>query len=1086
MNTPAMTVLFTDTEGSTAFTSAHGDERAVAVMHVQERIIRDAAEKYHGRVVKSMGDGFLVVFPTCRGGVAGALDMRERLDAHNRMHTQDTIRVRFGLNFGSVIEEGGDVFGLVVNAAARIAAKALSGQILVPESVRGELANENEWAFVDRGLFWLKGLREQWRLYEVTDDDLTGPAPQLVGRTPFVGRERERSTLREYVSRASVGHGTFVVVGGRTGVGKTRLVEEIGTEAEQTGLHFLGVRCDEVSQSDPYLPFVEILEVARRRISTDQFRVCLGEHAGVIARLLPNLRRVYADIPPAADLPPSEERRYLFTAVQETLAALAAIRPMVVLIDDLHYADARSLLLLEHLATKIGGLPILVGATYTTEDITPTNEMRATLDRLQRRRAVRLFALDDLDEPDVADLLVEIVGSTPPPEVVRALFRATQGNPFFLDEVIRQLGDEGRLLAGGGWDALVDRDVDVPESVRLAIENKLALLRPETRRVLMTMSLLGRDFGFELLEALRELPEDDLVDSLDEAERARLITSAIDGPSVRFAFAHDLIRRTLADDISLTSAQRLHVRLADALEQVHAASLSEHAGAIAHHLESAGRWADRDRTLRFLVMAGERALEAAAYSEALAHFEHASGRLAPDDTARRARVLEGMGTAERSLGHLDEALARWNDALDAMEQQGDALAVARLCLDAAIQVAWWRRADQTMRLVDRGLLALENRPSAYRAGFCALTGQVASQTNHYDEAEAALSEALDVARTHADERMLGLTLWSQTAHHFSYHQYPLCVDEGRESIEHLRNVGDLWNLANVLGYLGASLGWLGRFDEAADVGREGLGLAQRLGNWSAYIFAEQSGTFRDVGRAPDPGVLEERGLYALELGRELGFRWLASVGHARIALAEFWRGRWEEAREHFEMAARSEIRGASGGHLARLFMIHAYLGNDETALKLIDEARPQFPVLGAPNSAAAWGLAAAAVEAFDVLGAADEAAELYDAMVELAATESLMRSYDYRLLDSLLGIAATCARDWDRAEPHFQAAIRRAQELPMRLEDLDAHRFYARMLTARGARGDKDTAHDLVTHAIDGYVALEMPRHVEMARALVN
>src|SRR5262245_60773742 len=171
MNTPAMTVLFTDTEGSTAFTSAHGDEMAVALLHVHERIIREEAEKHEGRVVKSMGDGFLVVFPSCRTGVAGALEMRERIAAHNRLSPADSLRVRCGLNFGSVIEEDGDVFGLVVNAAARIAAKARSGQVLVSDSVRSEAAAESEWAFVDRGLFWLKGLREQWRLFEVAEGD---------------------------------------------------------------------------------------------------------------------------------------------------------------------------------------------------------------------------------------------------------------------------------------------------------------------------------------------------------------------------------------------------------------------------------------------------------------------------------------------------------------------------------------------------------------------------------------------------------------------------------------------------------------------------------------------------------------------------------------------------------------------------------------------------------------------------------------------------------------------------------------------------------------------------------------------------
>ncbi|RPI11269.1 MAG: hypothetical protein EHM63_01905 [Actinobacteria bacterium] len=799
----------------------------------------------------------------------------------------------------------------------------------------------------------------------------------------------------------------------------------------------------------------------------EQFRVCLGDNGGAIARLLPVVRRSYEDIPTPPDIPAREERRYLFGAVVEVLSNLARVRPIVVMLDDVQWADEHSLGLLEFLAARLPDLPIFVAATYARDGAVPAS-LRDTLMRLQRRTLVRTIVLDDLAAADVEALLMTISGSPPPPDVVSVLYQATQGNPFFLGEVMRQLAEEGLLVAGAGWETLRPHDINVPESVRLTIENRLESLHDGTRRLLTTVALLGRDFGFELLEALRELPEIELVDALDEAERARIITSAVDGDSVRFSFAHNLIRKTLADETTLVTRQRLHARLADALEQVNATALPEHAAAIAYHLENAGRWADPDRTIRFLVMAGERALGAAAYVEAIAYFERAWERLGDDAIATRARVLEGMGTAERSLGHLDAALNRWGSAIDAMEEDGDALSVARLCLSAAIQLALWRRGDQTMRLLDRGLLALGDRPSAYRAGFCALAGQLASQAGDYDRAEDAFREAIDVARAHDDDGMLGLALYSQAAHHFQYHQYLLTLEEGRESIEHLRRAGDLWNLANVLGYLGTSLGWLGRFDEAAEIGREGLALAERLGNWPAYFFAEQSQTFREIGRHPEAVVLEQRGRYALELGDEMGVPWMMSVGHTRVGLAMFWAGRWDVALAEFEEAARLEGRSAAGGHLGRLFLMHAYLGDRVRALELINSARPEFPVRGQPNSATKWGLAAAAVEAFSVLGATDEAAALYDAMVELAATGSLMRSWDYRLLDTLCGISAACSGDWARAEEHYQNALLRASELPMRLERVDALRFYSWMLRSRGAAGDREDARAMLAQAIDG------------------
>ena len=1086
MNASPKTVLFTDVVGSTEFASVRGDEMSVALLRVHEGIVRDAASERDGRVVKSTGDGFLLVFSSSINGVGAALRIRERLEQYNSIHPDAALHVRIGLNTGPVIEEAGDYYGMTVNAAARVAAKARRGQVLVSEAVRAEASRSAEWTFVDRGLFWLKGLREQWRLHEATSGEAPAQPSALEGRTPFVDRDVERAALRRGVDLANDGRGGFVVVAGNAGVGKTRLVEELGAEAEARGLEFLVGRCHEISRGEPYAPVVDVLEAVRRRLPPDRFRELLGEYAGEIARLLPNLRRWYADIPPPAEVPSKEERRYLFVTVQEVLARLAAVRPVVVLVDDLHWADEPSLLFLEHIAAALAELPILVVATYTRDEVSIAGPLHAMLTGLHRRRLVHTIDVHDLGESDVARLLDAIGGTSPPGALVHALFEATAGNPFFLEEVVHQLAEQGRLLTDGRWrDDAAMGGLDVPESIRLIIESRLEKLHPNTRKILATASLIGRDFGFALLDVLGDLSEDELVDAVDEAERARLITSASDRSTVRFAFAHELIRHTLVNELSLTRRQRLHLRVADALEQVHASELAEHAAAIAYHLERAGQRAEPDRTARFLVMAADRALEAAAYAEALRHFEGALSLIPGDDTARRATVLEGMGTAERSLGHLDRALSHWRDALDAFEDLGDRSSLARLCLDSAVQVAFWRGGGEVTELVDRGLRALDDGASPQRAGLLALAGRIASQAGDYERGEELLVQALEVARANPNDRVLGLALYSRAAHHFAYQQFPMTVETGLESIQHLRRAGDVWNLANVLGYVGTSLGWLGRFGEAAEIGGEGEALAQRLGNWSAYVFAEQSQGFRDVGSRPAPAVLERRGRHALELGHEMGFPWLSSIGHTRIGLAAFWRGQWHDALWHFEESARLEVPGAAGGHRGRLFLIHAYLGNRSTAVELIEQPRSELPVLGRANTGTSWGLAAAAIEALTILDEDEQAAALYDTIVELGATGSLMRSWDYRLVATLQGMSAACGRDWDRAEAHFEDALRIARHLPMRLEEPEACRFYARMLVARAGPGDRDRARDLLGRAAEGYVALEMSRHEEMVRAVL-
>jgi class 3 adenylate cyclase/tetratricopeptide (TPR) repeat protein len=1082
----AVTVLFTDMEGSTEFTSARGDEATMVLLRDHETVVREAARRHDGRVVKSTGDGFMVVFPSTAGGVAAALDIRRRHEDDNAGRPETPLKVRMGLHVGPAIEHDGELYGLAINTAARVAAKARSGQVLVSEAVLAGASGDGDWTFVDRGLFWLKGLRERWRLHEVTVGKVVEAAHALEGQTPFVNRDDERALLRRYLDGASEGRGGLVVVLGSAGNGKTRLVQEVGAEALGRGLRFVVGQSYVTSTRDPYTPLVEVLEGIERQLGHQAFRDVLGTSAGQVARLLPELLSRYPDIPPPAHAVTSDERRLLFGAVREVFSRLAAVRPVMILLDDLQWTDEPSLLLFEHLASDLADLPILVVATYTDEDVSAARPLHAVLTRLHRQHLVRSVPVGTLREADVDRLLAAVGGSGPPRTLVSSVYQVTAGNPLFLEQLIHHLLEQGSLFDDDGrWRKDVGgSELDVPESVRFIIESRLQQLNPATRGTLATASLIGRDFGFDLLELLSTLSEDDLLDAVDEAEHARLITSTVDAGAVRLSFAHELVRRTLVDELSLSRRQRLHLRVADAIEQVETSPLTERAGVIAYHLQRAGRLADPARLVHHLVLAGERALAATAYDEALGHLGQALALTPDDDIAARARVLEGMAMAERSLGHLDEALALWRKALDAHEALGDLPSVARLCLDAAVQVAWWRRGREVVELVDRGLSAAGDGRSAQRAGLLALGGQMASQTGAYARGEELLDEALAIAREHDDERVLGLTLYSRAVHHFGHCQHAETVTVGLASVKHLRAAPDLWDLANVLGYVGASLGWLGRFEEAATIGMEGEELARRLGNWSAYVFAEQAQGFREVGSNPAAEVLERRGRHALELGRDMGFPWLSSVAHTRIGLASFWRGQWEEALSHFEEAADLEIRGAAGGQHGRLFLIHAYLGNRSTALELVDRARGGFPVPGRPNSATSWALAATAVEAFTVLGEEHEAAALYDTVLALAATGDVMRSWDFRLVATIAGMAAACAREWDRAERHFQEALRLARALPLRLEVPEAHRFQASMLLARNDAGDARRAKALLAEAGKAYAGLGMPRHEATVRAL--
>ena len=1078
------TVLITDMEGSTALGEGRGDEFAMDVIRDHEKIVRTVVAAHRGREIKSMGDGFMLAFDEPVEGIACALDILEALDRHNADHPDQPIRVRMGMNAGTVIEEAGDLYGTTVNATSRIAAKARSGQLLVSEAIRASSGDAGDWTFVDRGLFWLKGLRERWTLYEATRGPERALPPSAEGRTPFIDRDEERASLRLYVDAALDGRGGLVLLAGEAGAGKTRLAEEVGAEAAGRGMRLLVGRCYEATQAHPFGPFVDVLESVERAVAPEQFRAMLGEAAAEISRIVPHIRQRYRDVPSPVDLPdPEQTRRYLFTSMRDVFAGMSRERALFLVLDDLHWADDQSLLLLEQLAADVLTLPILVVGTYIHAELGASHQLQATVERLHRRRIVERLHVGPLAREDLGELLAALAGKPLPADLVALLYDETEGNVFFAEEVFRHLLEQGRLFdAHGAWRQDVDAiDLGVPETIRLTISRRLGALTEATREALTTASVLGRAFGFDLLEALTDAEEEDLIDALDEAERARVIASTSEGGHVQFRFSHELIRQTLVSGVSLTRRQLLHRRIADAMQLVHAASLADHAGAIAHHLEEAGRRADPADTRRFLVMAGEHALETLAFEEAQRHLDRALA-LAPPDDPRRAFVLEKLGGAQRGLGQRDDAVVTWNEALDAIEEGDDPESVGRMCLDIAVQASWWRGAAVT-DFVDRGLRALGSRSTATTAGLLAVRGIVASQSGSYDRATELLAECLVIAREHDDERVLGLVLYYLTVHNFNYGEFLEALQYGAESIDHLRRTSDLWTLANALGYVSASATWLGRVADAGRYGAEAESLALKVGNWSAWVFGRRGRSIVEFSANPNPAWYEEDGRTAVDLGTKQGFDWLVALGYTRMGLGAFWQGRWEEALEYARQAVQLNIHGPAAGYEARVALLQAYLGNRREAIDGFERIKGDFAQRGRVNSVTSRTNLESALEAYAMLGEREQAAALYPVVADTTGKRIVARGLDYRLLHTLAGIAAGCAEEWDVADDHFQQAVRLARELPARLEEPEALRFYAMMLLDAGRI---ERAREALDQAVILYGAIGMPAHAELAGRMLT
>ena len=1131
-----VTVLFTDVEGSTDLTTRRGDEAAQEILSAQRELVRQQIEEHSGHEVKGLGDGFMVAFASARKAVACSVGIQRALEEHNRSKPLDEqVLIRIGLNTGEVIQEEADLFGETVNAAARVAEKAKGGQILVSEMVRGLLGRSPDVELVDRGRSRLKGFPERWRLYEVVWQEQATTAPALMERTPFVGREAERAELRRFLEQAARGQGALVMIGGEPGVGKTRLAEEMALEARQRGLLTLTGHCYEMEGAPPYIPFVEIVEASARLVPPEALRSALGESAPEVAKLMPELRRLFPDIPASPELPPEQERRYLFNGMRDFLARAGHVQPMFLLLDDLHWADDSPLLLLRHIAQQLHEMPVLVVGTYRDVELDVSRPLAKALEELVRQRLAVRVSVKRLPLDGVSAMLRALSGQEPPQPLVDVIYSETEGNPFFVEEVFHHLAEDGKLFdAKGRWlRDLEASELDVPEGIRLVIGRRLERAGEECSRALTAAAVIGRAFTFELLEAASDIESDALLDAVDEAERTSLISVTSEGPEVRFKFAHELIRQTLLANVSPPRRQVMHLRVADAIERVYGSNLEDHAATLAHHLYRAGSSADQQKTLKYLKAAADRAIEATAFEEALRLIDEAAGLAGSHDVRARADLLYRRGRALRSLGRSEDARKDWRQALENYEKLDDRSTVAKICSEIANELDWAAQFVEAVEVARRGLAAVGDKESAERTALLASAGQSLSLGGAYTASLSMISQAETMAESIGDQRLLGRVMTAKCWHHVAFQELEQLVESGKRGAALNRSVGNLWGLADALWHTQLGLAHLGRVEEVVEISREVEDLASRVGHRGALILARRLRGEADLMIFGDVDAYEAVGRADLEACESAGLPW-GSHSHAMLGLAAYWKGEWERAVEHSKSAVRSEPPGCfTGGGLGFSILFEAYRGDRASALSMLRgtegavslflkplqslgrlgggrlrfmreftalqsfagekesvfatlrRQRGSLPSLGTANTLGSWSLLALAVEALAVLGEVREAAKLYP-KVKAAGDRAVTGMWASHLIQRIAGISAAAGSRWRQAEEHYETALRQAHELPHVLEQPEVRRWYAQMLLDRDYPGDRDKARELLTEAIAMYRKIGMPKHVEMAEAMLR
>jgi DNA-binding SARP family transcriptional activator len=1092
------TFLFADIEGSTRLLAKIGRGAYERVLADFYGLMRAAVSEANGREVGTRGDGVFVAFSSAADAVVGATAAQRSLAAH-AWPAGTELRVRMGIHTGEATLADGDFIGLAVHRAARICAAAHGAQVLLSQTTR-DVAEEDlpaELGLCDLGEHHLKDLERPERLFQLQiegmRDGFPPPRTMTAGlpaaaaseqgtETPggvFVGREAELAELLGGLDDVFAGRGRLFLVAGEPGIGKSRLAEELIRHAKGRGARVLVGRCWEAGGAPAYWPWVQSLRAYVRESDDHVLRAQLGEGALELAQFVPELRARLPDLrePPAGG---SEAARFrLFDATAEFLRSASQSRPILLLLDDLHAADAPSLLLLEFLARELASMQVLLVAVYRDVDPIPGQSLTETLGAITREPVTGRLTLDGLTVGEVAKYVEATAAEIASAELVAALHAETDGNPLFVGEIVRLLSVEGVPAERTGEVRLA-----IPQSVRDVIARRLTHLSQECRRILVLASVIGREFALEALARVAGVSEDELLDALDEAMAARVVSDIPVGIA-RLRFAHILIRDTLYGGLTAARRVRVHRLVVEALEALYGDEPGPHLAELAYH-SVAGR--ELDKGLRYAWRAGDRGLALLAYEESTRLYRLALDALdltdQGDDRAR-CDLLLSLGEAEARTGNPPAAESAFLEAARIARDLRLPGELAQAAAGYGGRIVWARAGDddRLVPLLEEGLAALGEEDVELRARLLARLAGALRDEHTRDRRDALSRQAVQLARRTGNAAALAYALDGRAAVILAPDTVMECHALGSELCKVAERIGDKERVAAGHSHRIIAQLQVGDVQGAeADLSAAGR-IAEEL-RQPAQLWQYRASRAMLALAAGKLGEAEELIAQAWALGERAQPTAAMPVYRLqRCTLCDF-RDTLEEV--------EPDVRDLAAEYPARvvfrcaLALIHARLGRTGEAERALHDLAAHDCSALPFDQEWLYGMSLLA-ETCARLGHADSAPVLYPLLAPWAALNVADVGEGIRGSASrYLGLLATITRSWEQAELHFEDALEMNARMGARPWLAHTANDYARMLSARNGPGDRERAQTLLDTARQTYHELGMESCAARAAALAD
>ncbi|MCH8350568.1 MAG: AAA family ATPase [Chloroflexi bacterium] len=882
--------------------------------------------------------------------------------------------------------------------------------------------------------------------------------------------------LKAVLDESLSGHGQMAMVAGEPGIGKTRAASELANYAQALGAQVIWGWCYEGEGAPPYWPWIQSIRSYVRGAIAAQLASEMGAGAADIATLVPAVHEKLPDLIPSPQLEPEQARFRLFDSIATFFRNASTSSALVIILEDLHWADRSSLLLWEFMSKELSDARVMLLGTYRDVEVDRRHPLSRSIGTLIREPNFHRLLFGGLSLQDVGKFVELSAGVTLTGSNLELIYARTEGNPLFLNELVRLLADE-REGAADSWTARL------PEGIRDVIGRRVLRLPETCQEVLTVASVIGREFTLgQLAPLFANLTDEQLMDVLDDGLTARIIEET---PNIlaRYQFTHALIQETMAGELSTNRRVRLHARIAEALEEFYGSEVESHAAELAHHFSEAQTVLGAEKLVRYCLLAGERGLASYAYEDALTHFERGmvargiipSGtEAAPDEES--AALLFGLGRAQAATAQthgFQEALNTLRRAFDYYAEAGlvaQAVAVAEQPMFVALGFTGVERLiAQALELVESD--SIEAGRLMARHGYF-----LNRELGDYEAATKAFNGALAIARRERDAALEMEALAMSSMSEMWQSRWQSSVDMGLRAVELAPNVGN--PRAEVIARIhgAASLVILGERERGREFIKPSLSLLDRVEHglqayalWLNEAPARLGGDWQVARDFNDRGL--ENGHFDTFI---LGTRVMLEYEVGEYSQGETFMQRLLEAMTGAPPGPSAEYAFSAQviAKVARITGVTDRLEVAESAGMTVVSSPAAVPLA---VSLARIGLSLVAVHRGDV-GAAQENYAFFDSQRGIAY-------FDFSV-DRLLGLLSQTMGNLDQAAAHFEEALAFCRKAGYRPELAWTYYDYADLLLARSEVDDLPNATEFLDQSLT--IATELVMRPLMERTIAR